>query len=131
MTRLLVVHPNPLVAWDRAAALEHAGYEVEICGGPAHAGCPVIDDQACPLLDGADALIYDAALGSTGEMRLLVEHLRDMYADLPLVLIGAADASEWARVEGDQHVWHVPQVGTVAELVAVVEEALTEQGMAV
>ena len=131
MTRLLVVHPNPMVVWDRAAALEHAGYEVETCPGPASTECPVLTDQACPLLDGADALVYDAALGAPQDVRYLAAHLRDTYADLPLIVIGADDSARWAEIDASRRVWRVPRVGTVAELVAVVEEALTEQGMAV
>jgi hypothetical protein len=131
MTRLLVVHPNPLVVWDRAAALEHAGYTVETCPGPAHTDCPVLEDLACPLLDLADALIYDASLGSDHDMKYLVGHLRDTYADLPLIVIGTDDAARWTEIEGTRRVWRVPTVGTIGELVSVVEEALTEQGMAV
>jgi len=131
MTRLLVVHPNPLVVWDRAAALEHAGYEVETCPGPSLTDCPVLEDQACPLLDRADALVYDAALGTAQEMQYLVAHLRDDYVDLPLILIGADDATPWAETEGPRRVWRVAPGGTVGELAAVVEKALTEQGMAV
>jgi len=131
MTRLLVVHPNPLVVWDRAAALEHAGYAVETCPGPAHADCPIVEDQSCPLVDRADALIYDTSLGSDPDMQFLVRHLRDTYADLPLIVIGTDESTQWAEIEGSRRVWRVPTVGTIGELVAVVEEALTEQGMAV
>jgi hypothetical protein len=129
MTRLLVVHPKPLVAWDRAAALEHAGYEVETCPGPAHADCPVLSDQPCPLIDRADALLYDASLGSTAEMQFLAAHLRDAYADLPLIVIGADDA--WPATDDPGRVWRVPDLGTTAQLASVIEDALTEQGMAV
>jgi hypothetical protein len=128
MTRLLVVHPNPTVVWDRAAALELANYEVDTCAGPAHADCPLVGDQPCPLLDGADALIYDTALGTPQEMRVLVAHLRETYADLPLIVIGADDGAADAD---EARVWRVPSVQTVAQLTAVIEEALTEQGMAV
>lgn len=131
MTRLLVVHPNPIVVWDRAAALEHEGYEVESCPGPSLTDCPVLEDQACPLLDKVDALIYDAALGTAQDMRYLVGHLRDEYADLPLIVIGADDSTSWAEFEGPRRVWRVPAVSTVAALAAVVEDALSEQGMAV
>ncbi len=131
MTRLLVVHPNPLMVWDRAAALEHAGYEVETCPGPSVADCPVLDDQACPLLDHADALVYDAALGSAQDMRYLVGHLREEYADLPLILIGADDSAQWSELDASHRVWHVPTVTTVADLAGVVEAAMGEQGMAV
>lgn len=129
MTRLLVVHPNPTVVWDRAAALELADYEVETCAGPAHADCPIIADQPCPLLDRADALVYDTALGTTQEMRLLIAHLRETYADLPLIVIGPDQPLTAEANEG--RVWRIPSVETVAQLTAVIEEALTEQGMAV
>jgi hypothetical protein len=131
MTRLLVVHPNPLVVWDRAAALEHAGYEVETCPGPSVTDCPALDDQACPLLDRADVLLYDVDLGSPQEMGYLVGHLREDYSDLPLVVVGADDSAVWAALEGPRRVWRVPPGGTVSELAAVIEQAVTEQGMAV
>jgi hypothetical protein len=131
MTRLLVVHPNPLVVWDRTVALEHAGYQVETCPGPSITECPVLDDQACPLLDHADALVYDAALGSVHDMRYLVGHLREEYADLPLILIGADEAPQWTDLDAAHRVWHVPSVTTVAELSSVIEAAMSEQGMAV
>jgi hypothetical protein len=131
MTRLLVVHPNPIVVWDRASALEHAGYEVETCPGPSVTECPVLVDDACPLLDHADVLVYDAGLGTPQDMRYLVGHLREDYADLPLIVIGADESSSWAEIEGTHRVWRVPAGGTVAELAAVVEQALTDQGMAV
>ena len=131
MTRLLVVHPNPLVAWDRTAALEHAGYEVETCPGPSITECPVLDDQACPLLDRTDALVYDAALGSARDMRYLVAHLREEYADLPLILIGADDSPRWSDLDAAHRVWRVPAVTTVAALASTIEQAVTEQGMAV
>lgn len=131
MTRLLVVHPNPLVVWDRAAALEHAGYEVETCPGPSLTDCPVLTDQACPLLDHADALVYDVALGTPQDMRYLVGHLREDYVDLPLILIGADGSAPWTELTGTRRVWPVPADSTLAELTGVVEEALAEQGMAV
>lgn len=131
MTRLLVVHPEPLVVWDRAAALEHAGYEVETCPGPSLAECPVLDDQACPLLDRVDALLYDAALGPPRDMRYLAGHLRDAYADLPLIVIGSEADTEWAEREGAQRAWRVSPTENLARLTAVIEEALSEQGLAV
>lgn len=130
MSTVLVVHPDPAVAWDRAAALELAGYAVETCGGPSDTACPVVDGQVCPLLDRADALIYDAGLGSTQDMRFLVARLRDAYADLPLIVLGGTDTADALGPDGPR-VWRVPSVETVAELAAVVEDALSEQGMAV
>ena len=131
MTRLLVVHPNPLVVMDRAMALEHAGYTVETCHGPADTDCPILTDQACPLLDRADALIYDAALGSEQEMQLLIDHLRQTYVDLPLIVLGGDEAAVWGEPEGPHRVWRMPSVGSVGQLAELIEDALTEQGMGV
>jgi len=131
MTRLLVVHPDPLVIMDRAIALEHAGYAVETCPGPTGTPCPILDERACPLLDAADVLIYDAHLGSDQEMRVLVSRLRDTYADLPLIVLGGDASAPWAESTGPRRVWQMPSVGTLSDLTALIEEALTEQGMAV
>lgn len=131
MTRILVVHSDPRVVQQRALALVAAGYSVESCSGPADTRCPVLTDEPCPLLDRADALVYDAGLGSAEEMRFLVAHLRDEYADLPLLVIGADASAPWTELEGPQRVWRVPADATQEQLTSVIEEAMTEQGMAV
>lgn len=131
MTRLLVVHPDPLVIMDRAIALEHAGYTVETCSGPTETPCPILDERACPLLDRADLLIYDAHLGSDQEMRVLVSRLRDTYADLPLIVLGGDETAPWAESTGPRRVWRMQSMGTLSDLTALIEEALSEQGMAV
>jgi hypothetical protein len=131
MTRLLVVHPDPRVVQQRATALVAAGYSVESCSGPAGSQCPVLTDEPCPLLDRADALVYDAGLGSPEEMRFLIAHLREEYADLPLLVIGADASASWTELDGPHRVWQVPADASREQLTSVIEEALTEQGMAV
>jgi hypothetical protein len=130
MTRLLVVHPDPTLARSRAAELAAAGYVVEACLGPSGRDCPILDDQPCPLLDQADALLYDAALGTPREMEYLAAHLRDTYADLPLIVIGAERATGRLELEGPRRVWPVSADASIEQLTNVVESALTEQGMA-
>src|SRR3970040_258947 len=64
-----------------------AGYETETCGGPQAEPCPVIEDLPCPLVDRADVLVYDAWVAGGSEAgHRLVSELREIYADLPVVL---------------------------------------------
>ena len=60
-----------------------------------------------------------------------VAHLRDEYADLPLLVIGEDASAPWTELEGPQRVWRVPADASSERLTSVIEEALTEQGMAV
>ncbi len=131
MTRVIVVHPELAVAREEAAPLRQAGYDVALCAGPTSLPCPVLDDQACPLTDGADVLVYDAlAAGAHGGPRLVAQ-LREVYADLPVVLTVSGDVPSWVETDGPYRVTPVVRPFTGAELVTAVEAALADQGMAV
>ena len=132
MTRVLVVH-NDAAAADRVAAnLQAAGYETQTCLGPLDQHCPVVEGLPCPLADGSDVLVYDARVAGDAEgMRNLTLHLRDVYADLPVVLTSADASLGWIELEGPDRVVPVPVDADPAALRDAVETALTEQGMAV
>ncbi len=132
MTRAVVVNADPHKAERQAEVLRAAGYEVELCGGPQHEPCPVLDSLPCPLVDRADVLIYDAWIaGSSDGGRRLIADLRETYADLPVVLTSVDRSLDWVETEGPHRV--TPLVGepTPEELRAAVEAALADQGMAV
>ncbi len=132
MTRVVVVHRQPDVAAEQAAILRGAGYQVEVCGGPTNDPCPVVHDLPCPLADGADALVYEAwAAGDSDAGRQLVAHVRDLYADLPLVLTDVDGSLSWVETEGPERV--TPLVGRPDgdALLGAVAAALADQGMAV
>jgi hypothetical protein len=62
--RLLVEAPEVewgfLTGWARRHA---AAWEVVVCGGPEGAhDCPVLDGEACPLAEDADAVVADLEL---------------------------------------------------------------------
>ena len=132
MVRVVVVHHDPDVAASQTAQLQAAGYEIETCGGPLAVTCPVLEDQACPLADRADVLVYDAwAAGDSDAGRELVRHLRDVYADLPLVLTAVDDRLQWVETEGPERVTPLRGMPAVDTLRRAIDVALADQGMAV
>ena len=132
MTRVIVVHHDPGVAAEQAALLRAAGYEVESCGGPVAESCPVLDDHPCPLADRADVLVYDAwVAGDSDGGRDLVAHLRDLYADLPLVLTAVDDRLAWVETDGPERVTPLAGRPDIERLKEAIETALADQGMAV
>ncbi len=132
MVKAVVVNRDPGLAGQQAEVLRAAGYEVELCGGPQHEPCPVLESLPCPLVDRADVLVYDAWItGSSDGGRQLIADLRETYADLPVVLTSVDRRLAWIETEGPHRV--TPLVGkpTPEELLAAVEAALADQGMAV
>ncbi len=131
MTRVIVVHPDLAVATDEAAPLIQAGYAVNLCAGPIAHPCPVLSEQVCPLADAADVLVYDALVaGPQGGPRLIAE-LREIYADLPVVLTVTGDVPSWVETSGPYRVTPIVRPFTHQQLISAIEGALADQGMAV
>jgi hypothetical protein len=124
MTRVLVVNHDLDLADEQVDSLRRRGYEVAECRGPIGAHCPILAGRPCPLPDWADVLVYDA--WSTGEpegARRLIEGLRDLHPDIPIVLTAAGIEPEWMETVGTHRV--TPLVGSPsgARLVAAIEDA--------
>ena len=132
MVRAVVVEGDVGERRRKADALRAAGYIVELCGGPELDPCPVMGNIPCPLVDRADVLIYDAWVAGGGEYgRALVAEVRETYPDLPIVLTSVDMASGSVDTEGPHRVTPLPARPSAAELLAAVESALSEQGLAV
>ncbi len=132
MTRVLVVQRDPATAERMVAILHGAGYETELCGGPGQEPCPVMGDMPCPLVDRADVLVYDAwVAGDSVGGQQLVSQLREVYVDLPVVLTSVDGSVGWAEREGPNRVTALGSQPADAELIAAIEVALGDQGMAV
>jgi len=130
--RAALVNRDPATASRQAAVLRAAGYDVETCGGPQQEPCPVVGGLPCPIVDRADVLIYDAwVAGSADAGRQLVAELRETYADLPLVLTSVDENLAWVETEGPSRVTPLAGDPSPEELVAAVDAALADQGMAV
>lgn len=127
MTRVVVVHHDLDLADQEADSLRRAGYEVEQCAGPTGgwAPCPILRGKPCPAAERADVLVYDVfAEGGFDGGRALVEGLRRLHPDVPVVLTSPAMELDWVATEGPARV--VPLVGapTRDRLVAAIEAAL-------
>ena len=132
MVRAVVVNRDQGLAERQAEALRAAGYEVELCGGPQHEPCPVLESLPCPLVDRADVLVYDAWIaGSSDGGRQLIAQLRETYVDLPVVLTSVDRSLAWVETEGPHRVTPLVGMPTPEALRAAVEAALADQGMAV
>lgn len=132
MARAVVVNHDTRLAEQHARALRDAGYRVESCGGPEQQPCPVLTGLPCLFADRADILIYDAGLVGGGlAARDLVNEVREMYPDLPVVLTSVEADAGWVETEGPHRVTPLAGEPSATELCAAVESALNDQGMAV
>lgn len=125
MRRALVVHHDIDLADQETDSLRRLGYVVEQCSGPLSYGCPILRGEPCVAVARADVLVYD--VWSTTESdggRRLVEGLRELHPDVPLVLTAPGIELDWVAIEGPHRV--VPLVGipTAARLAAAIDEAM-------
>ena len=100
--RLLVESPDPGLAISNFDAFRDAGFEVTVCGGPAvHAGeCPVVRGEVCPLMAGADIVLFDLDGDPPRRSEVLAERrsevltaMRANRPGLPIVVMSAAAAA--------------------------------------
>ena len=125
--RVLIVHRSEGVTVAEADALSHLGYEVEMCSGPAYNACPVLRGEPCPAVENADVLVYDMWATTESESgRRLIEGLRDLYPEIPIVLTAPGMLLAWVETEGPHKVTPLEGVPTTSRLDAAVREALDE-----
>lgn len=124
MTRVLVVHHDVDVADIEVDDLRRAGYEVDQCAGPiGGTDCPVLHGRPCWQVEAADVLVYDAWASGDGR-RALIEDLRDVHPDKPVVLTSGGLLLDWVEGQGRHGV--TPALGPpdTTVLAAAVEAAL-------
>jgi hypothetical protein len=125
MTRVLVVSHDIDLADQEVDSLRRLGYDVEECGGPVRGRCPVLAGQPCAMADRADVLVYDAwATGEPEGAQRLIEGLRDLHPDIPLVLCSSGFEPNWIEIAGPHRV--TPLVGrpSGARLREAIDQAL-------
>jgi DNA-binding NtrC family response regulator len=123
MTRALVVHHDIDLADIEVEDLRRAGYEVDQCAGPEGGGCPVLHGEPCWQVEKADVLVYDVlAAGDSGHK--LVEELRALHPNKPVVLTSGGLLLDWVETEGPNEV--TPALGAPDQsiLTAAVEAAI-------
>ena len=123
--RVLVVHHDIDLADQEAESLRRMGFEVEQCTGPSSYACPVMRGQVCEAVARADVLVYDVwSTTESGGGQRLVEGLRDLHPDVPLVLTAPGMELDWVETAGIHRVVPLVGVPTAARLREAIEEAV-------
>ena len=110
MTRVLVVNHDTDLADQEVDSLRRRGYEVMECLGPIGASCPILSGHTCGLAEWADVLVYDAwATGEPEGAKALIEGLRHLHPDVPVVLSASGIEPDWIATVGPNRI--TPLVG--------------------
>ena len=124
MTRVLVVHHDHDVADIEVDELRRAGYEVDQCAGPiGNDACPVLHGGPCWQVLDADVLVYDMWASGDGS-RELIEDIRAIHPDKPVVLTSGGLVLDWIETAGPRGVTPAPGTPSPSGLVSAVESAL-------
>ena len=125
MTRVLVVHHDLDLGGMEADALRRFGYQVIECGGPTRNRCPVLAGRACDLAERADVLVYDAwASGDAEGARVLIQNIRDIHPEAPVVLTSPGLPLAWEETTGRHSVTVLTGQPTGARLHQAIQAAL-------
>ena len=127
MTRVLVVNHDIDLADEEVDSLRRRGYDVVECLGPIGAHCPILAGRPCTLADEADVLVYDAwVTGEPDGAQRLIEGLRDIHPNVPVVLTASGIEPDWIETIGAHRV--TPLVGTTTgpRLAAAIEDAIAK-----
>ena len=126
MTRVLVVHHDLELAGQEVDSLRRLGYEVTECAGPTRNSCPVLAGQPCELAARADVLVYDVwASGDARGARVLIENLREIHPDTPVVLTSPGIELMWEETVGSHAVTPLEGSPTGRRLDAAIQTALS------
>lgn len=129
MTHVLVVHHDPDMADQECDWLRAAGYSVEQCAGPQYGPCPILHGKPCSAVDRADVLVYDVwSTGDTRSEQDLIELLREVQPDTPIVLVSAGLDFDWVQTSGFYAVTELIGTPSAARLTAAVRQALASVG---
>jgi DNA-binding NtrC family response regulator len=128
MTRVLVVHHDLELAGQEADSLRRFGYDVIECGGPSRNRCPVLEGHACDLAERADVLVYDVwASGDADGAKTLIENIREIHPDTPVVLTSPGLQLSWEESIGRHAVTPLLGQPTGARLHEAIQAALSKE----
>jgi DNA-binding NtrC family response regulator len=131
MTHVLVVHHDPDMADQECDWLRAAGYSVEQCAGPQHGPCPVLSGKPCIAVDTSNVLVYDVwSTGDTQSEQELIEILREVHPETPIVLTSPGIEFDWVQTTGLHAVIEMEGTPSSARLTKAVAQALTSVGKA-
>ena len=127
MTRVLVVNHDTDMADQEVDSLRRRGYEVKECLGPIGAHCPILAGHSCSLAGWADVMVYDAwATGEPEGAQALIEGLRHLHPDVPIVLSATGMEPAWIDTDGPTGVTPLVGLPTGERLANAIEASLSE-----
>lgn len=125
MTNVLLVNHDVDLADLQADSLRRRGYSVTQCMGPVGASCPILGGRPCELADKVDVLVYDAWVTQEPDgAQRLIEGLRDIHPDLPIVLCANGLEPSWVETTGPHRVTPLVAATNWADLATSIESAL-------
>ena len=125
MTRVLVVNHDTDLADQEVDSLRRRGFEVRECLGPVGARCPILRGSPCELAAWADVLVYDAwATGEPDGARNLIEGLRSIHPDIPVVLSASGIEPDWIETAGPLGIKPLVGAPSGPRLAVAVEQAM-------
>ncbi len=128
MTRVLVVHHDIDLADQEVDSLRRLGYEPVECSGPAGFPCPVLRGEHCPQVHEADVLLSDVwSTTESGGGKALIEGLREMHPEIPIILTAPGMELDWVETEGVHKVIPLVGVPTAERLDTAIKEALADK----
>jgi hypothetical protein len=128
MTRVLVVNHDLDLGGQEVDSLRRFGYEVTECGGPTWGACPVLAGRPCDLAQRADVLVYDAwASGDAGGAQRLIENLREIHPDSPIVVTSPGLELSWEEASGPHSVTALVGQPSGARLHAAIQSAISSR----
>jgi hypothetical protein len=132
MTTVLVVNHDIDLEDQEAESLRRFGYAIEQCSGPTASTCPVLAGRPCGLAERADILVYDAwASGDAEGARALIDGLREIHPNVPVVLTVPGIGLDWIEEEGPHRVVTLMGQPTGARLHEAIQRALATARVAV
>jgi hypothetical protein len=132
MTTVLVVNHDIDLEDQEAESLRRFGYAIEQCSGPTASTCPVLSGRPCGLAERADILVYDAwASGDAEGARALIDGLREIHPNVPVVLTVPGIGLDWIEEEGPHRVVTLMGQPTGARLHEAIQRALATARVAV
>jgi hypothetical protein len=124
MTRVLVVNHDTDLADEEVDSLRRRGYDVRECLGPIGGHCPILAGRPCDLVTWADVLVYDAwATGEPDGAQALVQGLRAIHPEVPIVLSASGIEPDWIEIAGPRQITPLVGVPTGPRLAAAVDRA--------